>query len=809
MAQQFIDRAYEDCTPVGTTTVTLLGARTGFVPIPTGDSVCLIEGISGTVLTGKWEVVEGSRSGNTFTRSRVIASSNNNNPVDFNSPAEIALVVGSEWYEGVDADIAGLRTDVDQNTSYIAAVLTDLNNHIADTNNPHSVTKSQVGLGNVDNTADADKPVSTAQQTALDAKVNLTGDTMTGSLTTLNALLSALDKQVNANAVVDVRIYDTSLDDDGGDWVDRATWQSWYHEPLNTSTRGKTRKFPKLALILLYESSNYVDIFDANDPELPMWRHNLTVNSPKNTVVAKNGKIYVGTDAGVLVLDFRKDTANEYRIGGYRYRGNISDNLGITDSWDTSKALISNNVNDIAVVTESGMSNQVAVATDKGASIINEYDEAVYDITSSHTNQNNLSINHVAFSSTSPILAGQTGEQYTTDRGLYFCDEVTADISANGYRNLLGVDAYQYEAGDPQISSLKNLFGGIIIGSNVGLTKYFDFAGSSGLKRLIRDQIDTRAAICYQETDHCTGYMPGAVKGAFLCNSKTKDRSYNLNDLTETGTITESPVATGAELKCYSGFSTAKYLQQAYNSDLDFGTGDFYAIGWVSVPDNTNYHGIFDRDSDDQAANTSGFSAAINNTGKLTCWIEGVSHNLAGLSLVSNNFYFVAMKRESGNVTLYVNDKVSSSKSMPGDVTDTNATLTIGGYWQNGFFVGGNKIALLRIGSGAPSDDLIKQIYEAERPLFRENAKCTLQGSSNDVKALSLNALNSKNDNLLTVCSADHITQFNGLVVVDDMSVVSTSIATLGSKMLRGSSSGANYTQDEMNVRELANKLGI
>ena len=41
--------------------------------------------------------------------------------------------------------------------------------HIADTANPHAVTKAQVGLGNVDDTADADKPVSTAQQTAIDA----------------------------------------------------------------------------------------------------------------------------------------------------------------------------------------------------------------------------------------------------------------------------------------------------------------------------------------------------------------------------------------------------------------------------------------------------------------------------------------------------------------------------------------------------------------------------------------------------------------------------------------------------------------
>ena len=44
------------------------------------------------------------------------------------------------------------------------------------------LTKSNIGLGNVDNTSDANKPVSTAQQAALDLKVNKTGDTMTGNL---------------------------------------------------------------------------------------------------------------------------------------------------------------------------------------------------------------------------------------------------------------------------------------------------------------------------------------------------------------------------------------------------------------------------------------------------------------------------------------------------------------------------------------------------------------------------------------------------------------------------------------------------
>ena len=46
--------------------------------------------------------------------------------------------------------------------------------------NPHNVTKANVGLGSVDNTADLDKPVSTATQTALNAKANDT-DVKAGS----------------------------------------------------------------------------------------------------------------------------------------------------------------------------------------------------------------------------------------------------------------------------------------------------------------------------------------------------------------------------------------------------------------------------------------------------------------------------------------------------------------------------------------------------------------------------------------------------------------------------------------------------
>lgn len=47
-----------------------------------------------------------------------------------------------------------------------------LKDHIANTNNPHNVTKEQIGLGNVDNTSDLMKPISNATQEALDKKLD-------------------------------------------------------------------------------------------------------------------------------------------------------------------------------------------------------------------------------------------------------------------------------------------------------------------------------------------------------------------------------------------------------------------------------------------------------------------------------------------------------------------------------------------------------------------------------------------------------------------------------------------------------------
>ena len=78
--------------------------------------------------------------------------------------------------------------------------------HTGNTSNPHNVTKTQVGLGNVDNTSDANKPVSTATQTALNLKANLASPTFTGIPEAPTASVGTNSTQVATTAFVNAEI---------------------------------------------------------------------------------------------------------------------------------------------------------------------------------------------------------------------------------------------------------------------------------------------------------------------------------------------------------------------------------------------------------------------------------------------------------------------------------------------------------------------------------------------------------------------------------------------------------------------------
>lgn len=81
---------------------------------------------------------------------------------------------GVQWdFQYIINNTAFTQEQVDAlNSTITAGLVNTYNAHVASRENPHNVTKYQVGLENVDNTSDMSKPVSTATRAALDLKAD-------------------------------------------------------------------------------------------------------------------------------------------------------------------------------------------------------------------------------------------------------------------------------------------------------------------------------------------------------------------------------------------------------------------------------------------------------------------------------------------------------------------------------------------------------------------------------------------------------------------------------------------------------------
>jgi hypothetical protein len=213
-----------------------------------------------------------------------------------------------------------------------------------------------------------------------------------------------------------------------------------------------------------------------------------------------------------------------------------------------------------------------------------------------------------------------------------------------------------------------------------------------------------------------------------------EDRSVNGNGLQVFGTVTKTAVATGADLVAYSGFSSGNYLQQPYNSDLDFGTGDFSVTFWFngSGAGNTN---LWERGA-----------ATGQNFGILTVngyiYLTGFGANIPIGSPHANagdaSWGHVVLLREAGVWGAYLNgEPVAWAYTNAATLTNTAAVLHLGGNVALTSFANAKKLALMRFSATVPSSEQIAKIYNDEKHLFQENAQATLYGSSDAVTALA------------------------------------------------------------------------
>ena len=110
--------------------------------------------------------------------------------------AECKQIKDSITQSGQGSTVA-LNAEIKRAKEAEAVITSNLNNHISDYHNPHKVTKAQVGLSDVDNTSDADKPVSNATQTELDKKANQTEvNQLQQTITNLQTTIQQLQSQI-------------------------------------------------------------------------------------------------------------------------------------------------------------------------------------------------------------------------------------------------------------------------------------------------------------------------------------------------------------------------------------------------------------------------------------------------------------------------------------------------------------------------------------------------------------------------------------------------------------------------------------
>ena len=113
----------------------------------------------------------------TLTAEQITDIQNNNDKISY-TDAELVQTLAEQIESGtgqtvdVQAALDNAPAPSVSNPFTTLAQLNAMNTHSGMQNNPHRVTKAQVGLGSADDTADADKPVSTPQQDALDLKAN-------------------------------------------------------------------------------------------------------------------------------------------------------------------------------------------------------------------------------------------------------------------------------------------------------------------------------------------------------------------------------------------------------------------------------------------------------------------------------------------------------------------------------------------------------------------------------------------------------------------------------------------------------------
>ena len=357
--------------------------------------------------------------------------------------------------------------------------------------------------------------------------------------------LGAIAKDISDTAV-DVFVYDTIKDSDGGAWRKRTQHTSWYNEALNTATRGARKEFPAVAVIVAEVDT--VTIYDADDPDMPMWMvfnasggltggdmlpaDDLTSTTALNAVLCY-GMASSGSRNGLGRIDLIKETRIHAKGSNvYYYLGNIaerSDNKSNSQIQGGPDSIVSTDVNDIAMTVlpnapidaDTGLPvPTIAVATDGGVSVIRD-DGTIVDITNTQDSSTFNFCQDVQFRSDGGIVwsADSTGNS-AAPRFVHVLHEIpTSNFVHTTVANPSNTDEFYARtttSADAQfisavgLQALKESTGRTNVGTTDGLSS-FAYNKADAAKGLTN----------HINTDYNTGWMHGDIKLATLSDTDT------------------------------------------------------------------------------------------------------------------------------------------------------------------------------------------------------------------------------------------------------------------------------------------------
>jgi len=211
-----------------------------------------------------------------------------------------------------------------------------------------------------------------------------------------------------------------------------------------------------------------------------------------------------------------------------------------------------------------------------------------------------------------------------------------------------------------------------------------------------------------------------------------EDRSTNSSNLQVFGTITKDPVATGAELVAYSGFSASNYLKA---DDAIIPRGDS-SWSWWSKDSEGDRQQFYIGDPTTQGPEADGSGLTVWAYSGMKIRFCGKSQNLttSNSNIISGAWNHYCITSDNNRVYIYVNGVFAKGFSSDRDAF-TNTGFYIGtGHYANS---GSDGMALFKVSANAVTTSQVEKMYLDEKELFKENAKCTMAGTSAEVKALA------------------------------------------------------------------------